>query len=214
MAHCAAMCGPLSSAVSLRASKAGLGRYQIGRALSYAFLGALSGHLGKALQWLTPSALSAWVVASLTAAACLLTARALLRSNNEPTALVQLRTEPQRRRSLFTILAQLVPREPFVFGLLSVLLPCGVLASALLAAVASGSALSGGALMSAFAGVSGLAVLGAGLTTQLVPRRFAAGFRRAIAYALVALALLAVYRPLHALTLPPREAAALGAHCH
>lgn len=101
-----------------------------------------------------------------------------------------------------------------MLGLLSVLLPCGVLASAIMAAVATGSAVDGAGLMAAFAVVSGIAVLGAGLTTQLVPRRFAATFRRTIAYALVALAVLAVYRPIHALTRTPLESTSHGTHCH
>jgi sulfite exporter TauE/SafE len=101
-----------------------------------------------------------------------------------------------------------------VFGLLSALLPCGVLASALLAAVASGDALSGATLMTTFAVISGLAVLGAGLTTQLVPRRFTAVFRRGVAYALLALAALTVTRPILALSNTQQASPAHSAHCH
>lgn len=217
LVHCASMCGPLSSAVCLRAGRQGLARYQVGRALSYVFIGALSGHLGRALSLLTPSHVSIWVVATLTAAACLLTARALLRAGSDPSALVQLRasSEPRRtRRSLFAVLLPLVPRDPFVFGLLSALLPCGVLASAVLAAVASGSAPNGSLLMAGFAAVSGSAVLAAGLVTQHVPRRYAPAFRRVVAAALVAAAALAVARPIQATARSASDTAPHAVHCH
>jgi sulfite exporter TauE/SafE len=126
---------------------------------------------------------------------------------------VPLRTQ-KPRSSLFATFARLVPKEPLIFGLLSVLLPCGVLASALLAAVAAGDATHGALLMSAFAAISGLAVLGASLTTKLVPRRFATPFRRTVAYALVALAALTVSRPILALSNAPHDAAAHSVHCH
>jgi len=208
LVHCAGMCGPLSSALCLRAGRAGLARYQAGRTLGYVFLGALSGHLGRALSVL-PSRLSVWLVALLTAAACLLTARSVLAANRAGDALLQLRRS--RRRSLFALLAPLVPREPLAFGLLSALMPCGVLASAAIAAVASGSALRGSLLMAAFAVTSGSAVWATGLLTQHLPRRHAPLFRRALALALLTVAALAIARPLQATA---SNAAAHAPHCH
>jgi sulfite exporter TauE/SafE len=213
--HCAGMCGPLSGAVCLRSGRAGLARYQIGRVSSYVFLGALSGHLGRALAVGVPATVSVWLTASLTAAACLLTARSLLRASRAAEAVVPaaaLSAPRSQRRSLFALLSPLVPRDPFVFGLLSALLPCGVLASAVLAAVASGSAGNGSLLMAAFASMSGSAVLAAGSLMQLVPGRFAPLFRRGLACALVALALLSVARPLSALSQTASPSHAL--HCH
>lgn len=212
MVHCAAMCGPLSSAASLPSSAHRATRYQLGRLASYAFLGALSGHLGRALRLIAPGAASSWIAASLTAAACLLTARSLFAGASASAGLVQLKTGPQRR-SLFALFLQLVPREPFVLGMLSALLPCGVLASAVLAAVAAGDAVLGSSLMLAFAAVSGVAVWSATLAMQVAPRRFALPVRRALAFALVAMAGLALYRPIHALTREP-HAADPHAACH
>lgn len=199
MAHCAAMCGPLSGAVSRSAGKSGLPRYQAGRLASYAFLGAVSGHLGRALQLIVPSRVSLWIPATLAAAACLLTAYSLLKPAAPGGGLVQLRAAGPRR-SLFSLLFALVPKEPLVLGALSALLPCGVLASALLAAVASGDAASGAALLAAFAAVSGAAVWSAGFATQFLPERFGPKLRHALVYVLVLMAALAVYRPIHALT--------------
>jgi sulfite exporter TauE/SafE len=213
MAHCAAMCGPLSSAVSLPAAGQRPIRYQLGRLISYGFLGAMSGHLGRALRLSVPGGASVWIVATLTAAACLLTARSLLRPARSTSGLVQLQTRP-RRRSLFAMFAALVPKEPLVLGLLSALLPCGVLASALLTAAATGEAWSGMQLMFTFAAVSGVAVWSAGMALQLAPRRFAfSAVRRVLAVALVALAGFTLYRPLRALRLGP-DASVEHAACH
>ena len=212
MVHCAAMCGPLSSAASLPSSAQRAARYQLGRLASYVFLGALSGHLGSALRLIAPGTASVWVVATLTAAACLLTARSLFSGAAATSGLVQLKTG-RKRRSLFGLFLELVPREPFVLGMLSALLPCGVLAAAVLAAVATGDALLGSSLMFAFAAVSGVAVWGATIAIQLAPRRFPLPARRALAFALVAMAGLALYRPIYAITRDP-HAAGPHAACH
>jgi sulfite exporter TauE/SafE len=210
MVHCAAMCGPLSSAASSPQGGLRSIRYQLGRLASYGFLGAMSGHLGRALQLVVPSAASVWVVTMLTAAACLLTARSMF-TRNSPSGLVQLGAGP-KRRSVFALLVGLVPREPLVLGMLSALLPCGVLASSVLAAVATGDALLGMSLMLAFAGVSGVAVWGASLVIQAAPRR-ALPLRSALACALIMLAGLTLYRPLYALMHEPQT---IGEHaaCH
>jgi sulfite exporter TauE/SafE len=187
-------------------------RYQVGRATSYGFLGAMSGHLGHALRLSVPDAAAVWVVAPLTAAACMLTARSLLRRTPAVDGLVQLKsTRP--RASLFAVLLRLVPREPLVLGMLSALLPCGVLASSLLAAVATGDAWSGMSLMLAFAAVSGAAVWGASAAMQLAPRSFNLSFRRALACALFVFAGLTLYRPIRALTREP-HASVHHAACH
>ena len=199
MVHCAAMCGPLSSAVSLPGGAQRLTRYQLGRLLSYAFLGAMSGHFGRALRLFAPGVASAWLVATLTAAACLLTARSLFGTTSSNSGLVQLKVG-RKPRSVFALLVGLVPREPLVLGLLSALLPCGVLASAVLAAVATGDAVYGMALMLTFAAVSGVVVWSASVAMHLAPRRLALPVRRGLAFALVALAGLTLYRPIQALT--------------
>ena len=198
MAHCAAMCGPLSSAATLPGGGHRPTRYQLGRLTSYGFLGALSGHLGGALQLAAPGAAGVWLFATLTAAACLLTARALLGAKSK-NGLVQLAASP-RPRSAFALLLRLVPREPFVLGLLSALLPCGVLASAVLAAVATGDGVRGMALMLVFAAVSGTVVWGASVAFGVAPRHFNRSVRRALAVVLVAGAGAALYRPIRALS--------------
>ncbi|HET8933511.1 MAG TPA: sulfite exporter TauE/SafE family protein [Polyangiales bacterium] len=189
----------MSGAVSRAAGTSGLPRYQAGRLVGYAFLGAVSGHFGRALQLIVPSRVSVWIPAALAAAACLLTAYGLLKPTIRGGGLVQLRATGARR-SLFSLLFALVPKEPLVLGAVSALLPCGVLASAVLAAVAAGDAASGALLMAAFAAVSGVAVWSAGFATQILPERFGPKLRHALVYVLVIMAALAVYRPIHALT--------------
>jgi uncharacterized protein len=210
MVHCAAMCGPLSSAVSSPTGRLHAARYQLGRLASYGFLGAMSGHLGRALQLVVPSAASVWVVATLTAAACLLTARSLF-AQRSTTGLVQLSAGP-KRRSVFALLVGLVPREPLVLGMLSALLPCGVLASSVLAAVATGDALLGMLLMLVFAAVSGVAVWSASLVIHAAPQR-GLSVRRALACGLLVLAGFTLYRPIYAMMHEP-QTPGQSAACH
>ncbi|HKU38676.1 MAG TPA: sulfite exporter TauE/SafE family protein [Polyangiales bacterium] len=204
LAHCAAMCGPLVAVGCGSSGRTGLLRYQLGRSASYAFAGALAGHFGSGLS-LYAGVWASWSFALLTAASCLIAARSLLGAPR----LVQLRTG-KRRGAVFRTLLRLVPREPLALGLISALLPCGLLAAALLAAVATGSAPAGAAFMFGFAAASGTVVLGSGLLVQLGPRISLAS-RRVLACALLAIAVLAVARPLAAVNQAP---AAAHHSCH
>lgn len=207
LAHCAAMCGPLVAAGSGTTGRTGVLRYQLGRSLSYAFAGSLAGHFGSGLS-LYAAGWASWLFALLTAAACLVAARGLLGPRPAP-QLIQLGTS-SRRGSWFRTLVALAPRDPLVLGLLSALLPCGLLAAALLAAVATGSAPAGATFMLGFATASGGAILGSGLLVQSAARISPAA-RRVLACALVAIAVLAVVRPLAATS---GKAPASQHHCH
>lgn len=206
LAHCAGMCGPLAAAGCARTGRSGLLRYQLGRSVTYVYAGALAGHLGRGLQ-LYGARWAGWIFALLTAAACLVSARSLFRSSS---GFVQLRTSP-RPRSWFATLLRLLPRDPLPLGLLSVLLPCGLLAAALLAAVASGSATSGAAFMFGFVVMSGGALLGSGLLVQAAPR-FSNPLRRGLACVLLIAAVSAVAKPIAASS--GEDTTAHVHHCH
>jgi sulfite exporter TauE/SafE len=195
LAHCAGMCGPLAAAGCARTGRAGLVRYQIGRSLAYAYAGAVAGHLGQGLQ-LERAGWTAWLFPLLTAAACVFAARGLLLLRRDA-GLVQLRSSARPKPSWFARLLGLLPRDPLPLGLLSILLPCGLLASALLAAVATGSARSGASFMFGFAASSGGAILGSGLLAQLAVR-CSLSARRGLACVLLVVAGLAMARPLAA----------------
>ncbi|HKP63328.1 MAG TPA: sulfite exporter TauE/SafE family protein [Polyangiales bacterium] len=208
LAHCAGMCGPLAAAGCSRTGRTGLFRYQLGRTLAYVYAGALAGHFGRGLE-LYGAGWSVWLFALLTAAACVVSASSLWRSSRAR-GLHPLRVGP-RPRSLFGTLLRLMPRDPGVLGLLSLLLPCGLLAAALLAAITSGSAPAGATFMLGFAAVSGVAVLGTGRLVQLTvvfsPRQ-----RRGLAVVLLLAAALSVGRPLAALGNAPTSARTHACH--
>ena len=209
LAHCAGMCGPLAAAGCKHAGRSGLLRYQLGRALAYGFAGAMCGHIGRALSLYTSLRWASWVFAALTAGACLFTARELLR--RESAGLVPLRL--RRSRSWLQTLFALLPRDPLALGLLSLLLPCGLLATALLAAVATGTAANGAAFMAAFAATSGSALLSASWLAQQLPR-LSLSARRGLACLLVAGALVTIARPIAALPQASQKPSVGAPRCH
>ena len=67
--HCVGMCGPLAAAACPKGAGAAAPlRYQAGRVVSYAALGAIAGALGHTLRWGLPgawgSALLSWALAA------------------------------------------------------------------------------------------------------------------------------------------------------
>jgi sulfite exporter TauE/SafE len=208
LGHCATMCGPWVAGGCAERGAKGLWRYQLGRTASYAFAGALCGHFGAGLTLSTANAWTSWCFAIAAAVGCMWTARALVRTPG----LVQLRAREPRRWSVFATLLQLVPRDALVLGLLSVALPCGLLAVALLAAVASGNANAGAAFMLGFVSVSGAALLGGGFALQRLPRA-PLWLRKVSASMLVVLALSLLARPMAALA-PGANAATEPPHTH
>jgi sulfite exporter TauE/SafE len=203
VAHCAGMCGPLAAAGCARTGRAGLVRYQLGRSVAYAYAGAIAGHVGQGIS-LYQARWTEWLFPLLTAAACVFAARGLLRVGRDG-GLVQLRSAARSQRPPWLArLFSLLPRDPLPLGLLSVLLPCGLLAAALLAAVATGSGPSGASFMLGFAVSSGGAVLGTGVFAQLAAR-CSISARRALACALLAAAALTIARPLAANSFDPPQ---------
>lgn len=195
LAHCAGMCGPLAAVSCGAGERSDLVRYQLGRTAAYVTAGVILGHAGRGLLP-ADAAWTRWAFPLLTAAACVTAAIKLLRRRKSPNV-VQLRTSEKRTRSVFGTLLRLVPRDPLTLGLLSITLPCGLLASASLMAIATGSPEAGAAFMLGFASASGIAVVGAAIVTRLAPR-IGAGARRLVACALVLTAVVAVARPLAA----------------
>jgi sulfite exporter TauE/SafE len=197
-AHCAAMCGPLCAAScrgSAAASAAGTLRYQLGRTLSYAFAGSVAGQLGALLErsWLV--ATSPLLVSLGAAAALLLLAARLWRPQRPRMGLVQLGRSASGTGAFARLLA-LVPREPAVFGTLSVLLPCGALAAALLLAATTGARLPGALLMVGFALTSGIGVIAGGALLSRLTAIASQRLARGLAIALTAAAIALCVRPL------------------
>jgi len=210
--HCAAMCGPLAAASCAHRSRGSLWRYQWGRTTGYVFFGGLAGDLGASVALLGSSAWASWVFPVIAAIGCMALAhRVWLR---KPRALVRLRVPEQRKSSLFTRVASLVPEDPLALGLLSSLLPCGLLATALLAAAATRSAPAGAVLMLGFVTVSGAALAGAGLIVARLPRA-PSWLRHLTGCVLVATAGWTLSRPISVLLQPAdRHAVQSAPLCH
>jgi uncharacterized protein len=208
--HCAGMCGPLVSVGCGQARGTGPLRYQLGRTASYVCAGAIAGHVGEALAFAAPGRVGGWLFAALTASACLLAARSLLGGGPR---LVALRSSAAARSPLARLMA-LVPRDPAFLGLMSVLLPCGLLAAALVAAVATGSGRAGALLMLGFVTSSGIALLGAGWLFQLISPQASPRLRRILAVVLVLTAVLSIARPLRSEVISQHAFVPVTHHCH
>ncbi len=185
--HCVGMCSPFVLFVSRRfaagqdrlGALAAQGWYTAGRVLTYTALGALAGALGSAVQ--AAGALVGVRRAALAVAGGVLVAWALA-------ALLNLATLDGGGK-LFARLGAAwkgrQPNHPLAVGLFLGLLPCGFLYSALVAAVARGSAVDGAAALALFGLGTAVALVGVSLADALIARNRAFLNRLAQAFILV-----------------------------
>ena len=168
-AHCAGMCGPLLVGLDVAGVRSGRGvlqgagqvlLYQAGRALTYAWLGALSGLLGAGLERAMRPA-GALLALALGAVSLWGPLRSLRQRGEAPAALVRLRRptvgddapgwRPRVVARLHTILLPILesthPLRPLALGAAMGLLPCMLVGWALGLAALSGSALHGALVM-------------------------------------------------------------------
>ena len=221
--HCATMCGPLCAAACSRGGKHALLRYQVGRGLGYSLAGVIAARFSAAFVDLLPHPFARILLPSLTALACVVVALQLWPAmiSAKPT-LVKLRPKKKpredidageynpekaaRTRPIRTSLLALLPRNTWVLGIGTTLLPCGALAGALLMAAGQGNGLAGGLFMLAFALVSGFSITVPAVLSRALSRASARslwGLRRMAAIGLVALAIIMISSPLRALWLHP-----------
>lgn len=158
--HCALMCGPLALAgCTTRRTTFG---YFAGRAIVYAFAGALFGSLGEHAQHRLPiGAVQTGLLLAVAVLALIKGVRLLLPRHD----LVPLRKPPSRVGEL---LARVVPRRGLALGLATGVLPCGFLAGAWALAASTGNPLSGALVMIVFS----LATLPSLAASLLVRARF------------------------------------------
>lgn len=192
--HCAGMCGPLA-AFACRGGKNATLSYQGGRLFGYASAGALAGFAGTVItDWMSTPWAQALLSWSLALGLGLTAHRLWLAGASKPAQpLVQLGTKKKPS-----------PWRPALFGLATTFLPCGALIAALMLAAGSGSALAGSLTMAAFAAISGLALLGAGLLAGKL-QSVGATAKRGLAIALALGAIVLVLRPINALRGQPES---------
>ena len=176
--HCVGMCSPFVLFVSRRYVPPDAGRaavlgaqlwYTAGRIATYTALGAVAGALGGVVE-LAGSLLGLQRAAAIVAGGAL-TVWALV-------ALSDLVPGLERGGSLFARLAGRLkgraPGHPFAVGLFLGLLPCGLLYSAVIAAVARGGAFEGATALALFGLGTAPALLGLSLADALLARHRAA----------------------------------------
>lgn len=176
--HCVGMCSPFVLFVSRRYVPAEGGRsaalaaqlwYAGGRVTTYALLGAAAGALGGVVE-LAGSLLGLQRAAAVVAGVVLVLWAGVALSDLVPGL--------ARGGALFSRLvgrlSGRVPGHPFLLGLLLGLLPCGLLYSAVIAAVARGGALQGAVALALFGAGTLPALLGLSLADELLARRRAA----------------------------------------
>jgi hypothetical protein len=172
--HCVGMCGPFVLFVSRRYVPTGAGRgaafgaqgwYTAGRVMTYAALGAAAGALGGVVE-LAGGLLGLQRVASILAGGALVVWAIVALSDLVPGL--------ASGGAIFTRVAGAlkgrVPGHPFATGLFLGLLPCGLLYSALIAAVARGGAVEGAAALALFGLGTAPALLGLSVADELLAR--------------------------------------------
>ncbi|MBK9139293.1 MAG: sulfite exporter TauE/SafE family protein [Verrucomicrobia bacterium] len=146
--HCAGMCGPLALALPVTGagwSSFGSGRviYNLGRVVTYALLGVLFGMVGKTLAMV---GVQRWI--SLTLGAILLAS--LLVSRRLALAAPVVRMVAALRQAMGGFLQRRSLTALAVLGLLTGLLPCGLVYVAAMGAAATGGPLTGAGYMAVF----------------------------------------------------------------
>lgn len=169
-AHCAGMCGPLLVGLDVAGVRCGHGLvrgagqvllYQLGRGLTFAWLGGLCGLLGAGLARVLRPA-GALIALMLGAAALWPLVLRLLRREHRSAALVQLRRSPDDREGksprlrfvewanrglLRPLLLSTHPLRPLALGAVMGLLPCMLVGWALGLSALAGSPLRGALVM-------------------------------------------------------------------
>ena len=167
--HCTAMCGAACSAITQRGgvnlSRSALG-FHLGRVASYAVGGALAaarvGALG-AWSQAAPALRPLW---SLVHAAALMLGLWLAWTGRQPAWLMNLGRAPQPAAAPAGWQRVQGPMRSAALGSAWVLLPCGLLQSALLVAALANDAVGGATVMAVFALASSLGLLMAGAAWQ------------------------------------------------
>lgn len=173
-AHCVGMCGPLVMLVARRYGAPAGGRstlaattwYSAGRLATYAAIGALAGGVGAGLE-AAGATFGLQRLATVTAGVVLV----LL-------GLVSISSSDARANALSAWwsrvthrLASRAPAHPVTAGLLLGLLPCGLVYTAVAAAMATGTAVQGAVALLAFGAGTVPALLGVSVADLLLGRR-------------------------------------------
>jgi len=149
--HCVGMCGPIALALPLqhhstRSRLSGITQYNLGKALTYALLGAISGIAGSTVRWAGGQQTLSIVAGTL----ILLALIGGLVGKKFPMPAFLNKPFGKVREQLGKLFKQKRAGALLMIGLLNGLLPCGLVYAALAGAAATGSAVNGALFMFAF----------------------------------------------------------------
>ncbi|MFK7984899.1 MAG: sulfite exporter TauE/SafE family protein [Sandaracinaceae bacterium] len=205
--HCTAMCGPL--AVYANSGPRGAWGYHLGRAVAYLLLGSVAGVFGATLSEALPTRVAGALFSWTLAASLAWTAYRLWQRNGAGGGEAPLVALGRNKRTpgLAERAFQVLPRHPVTIGLLTGILPCGALYSALLVAASADGVVGGAAAMGVFGATSAVGLIVMGGVASQIRKRIHAGrdsrvLGRVLAAGLLVGALVLAVRPISTLQEP------------
>lgn len=196
--HCVGMCGPIALAIPLKTTSwlariTGGVIYNLGRALTYAVMGAFFGLLGRGLVM---SGFQQWVSVIMGVIMILSVITPSIYKNRFNAEKGLFSFVGKVKLSLGKLFTQRSYGSLFLIGLLNGLLPCGLVYVAIAAAIATGSS-TGGALFMFLFGLGTLPMmLAISLIGNLITLELRKRITRLIPYAIVFIGVLFVLRGL------------------
>ncbi len=196
--HCVGMCGPIALAIPLKTDSwllriLGGVIYNLGRAVTYAIMGAVFGLLG---QGLVMSGFQQWVsiiMGSIMIISVLAPSLYKNRFDTEKSVFGYVGKVKMSLRKLFT---QSSNSSLFLIGLLNGLLPCGLVYFAIAGAIATGSSFSGSLFMFIFGLGTIPMMLAISLIGNMITLELRKKLTRVIPYAIVFIGVLFILRGL------------------
>jgi len=196
--HCVGMCGPIALAIPLKTDSwllriLGGIIYNLGRAITYAIMGAIFGLLG---QGLVMSGFQQWVSIIMGAIMIVSVLAPSLYKNRFNSEKLVFGFVGKLKVSLRKLFTQSSHASLFLIGLLNGLLPCGLVYFAIAGAIATGSSLSGSLFMFVFGLGTLPMLLAVSLIGNLISLELRKRMTRVIPYAIVFIGVLFILRGL------------------
>jgi sulfite exporter TauE/SafE len=196
--HCIGMCGPIALAIPLK-TNSWLARitggviYNLGRAITYAIMGAVFGMLGRGLVM---SGFQQWVSIIMGAIMVLSVITPSIYKNRFNAEKGVFSFVGKLKMSLGKLFTQRSYNSLFLIGLLNGLLPCGLVYFAIAGAIATGSSVSGSLFMFVFGLGTIPMLLAISLLGNMVTVELRKKITKLIPYAVVFIGVLFILRGL------------------
>lgn len=196
--HCIGMCGPIALAIPLK-TNSWLARitggviYNLGRAITYAIMGAVFGMLGRGLVM---SGFQQWVSIIMGAIMVLSVITPSIYKNRFNAEKGVFSFVGKLKMSLGKLFTQRNYNSLFLIGLLNGLLPCGLVYFAIAGAIATGSSISGSLFMFVFGLGTIPMLLAISLLGNMVTVELRKKITKLIPYAVVFIGVLFILRGL------------------